>query len=81
MERVRGVSKLINNLPNIVREWLAADKNRTQRDLAKEAGIEEATLSRILNSSRLIVDLEKAAQLQRVIGFKTSDLIVEIPDN
>lgn len=71
---------MINNLPNLIRDWLAADKERTQKILADKAGLDEATLSRLLNSSRPIVDLEKAAQLKRVIGFKIEDLIIEVPD-
>lgn len=72
------MTKLINNLPNLIKQWLAEDKTRTQRDLAKQSGLDEATLSRIINSNRPIVDLDKAAELKRIIGFDLSELILEV---
>jgi ribosome-binding protein aMBF1 (putative translation factor) len=73
------VGKLISRLPQIVQDYL--DKHEmSQVVLAKKADIDPASLSRLLRTDTKRVDLETASKLQKIIGFKASELIVEIEE-
>lgn len=70
---------LISNLPNLIIHFLN-ETGLTKIELARLSGLKLSALSGLIYSSSPIVDLEKAAQLKRVIGFRIEDLIIEVPD-
>lgn len=66
---------LESNLQQIVRDWLKENKV-TQKDLAKQAGLKESQLSRLLNSNTVQLDLRTASALWEVIRFNPAELVV-----
>lgn len=76
-----GETKLINNLPNLVQEYLEQNKHKgvTAAVLARMSGVDASTLSRLLKSDQSRIDLNTVEKLKEVIGFKASDVILEVP--
>lgn len=70
---------MISRLPEIINQYLA-ENEMNQSALAKKAGIDPASLSRLLRTDTKRIDLETANKLKKIIGFKASELIVEIED-
>lgn len=78
-----GETKLINNLPNLVQEYLDQNKSKgiTAATLARMSGLDASTLSRLLKSEQSRIDIKTVERLKNVIGFSLSDVIIEVePD-
>jgi transcriptional regulator with XRE-family HTH domain len=75
-----GENKLINNLPNLVQEYLEQNKSKgvTAATLARMSGVDASTLSRLLKSEQNRIDLKTVERLKEVIGFDVADVIIEV---
>lgn len=76
-----GETKLINNLPNLVQDYLEQNKSKgvTAATLARMSGVDASTLSRLLKSEQNRIDLKTVERLKEVIGFDVADVIIEKP--
>ena len=70
------MKKLKSNLPNLIRQYLD-DNQMTQKELSIKSGVPEGTLSRIMHSNPLRIDLKVADTLRAVIKFEPGELIIE----
>jgi transcriptional regulator with XRE-family HTH domain len=67
-------------MPNLVRSYLA-EKNMTQREFAKKVGVDEAVISRILNTQSKRIDLGTVEILRAEIGFGLDEIVIETADS
>jgi transcriptional regulator with XRE-family HTH domain len=69
------VVKLIIRVPELIRQYIEA-KGITQKQFAKDIGMNEAALSRLLNSNQQQIDIRTLKKLYGTIPLDFGNLIL-----
>jgi transcriptional regulator with XRE-family HTH domain len=69
------VVKLIIRVPELIRQYIE-EKGITQKQFAKDTGMNEAALSRLLNSNQQQIDIRTLKKLYGTIPLDFGNLIL-----